>query len=47
MDCNATAIRYPDHPENNVKYHYGGINSSYNRIGMLLASRTLPHNNIH
>lgn len=23
MDCNATAIRYPDHPENNVTYHYG------------------------
>ena len=23
MDCNATAIRYPDHPESNVKYHYG------------------------
>ena len=26
----------PDHPENNVKYHYGGINSSYNRIGRLV-----------
>ena len=26
----------PDHPENNVKYHYGGINSSYNRIGRLM-----------
>ena len=36
-----TAINYPDYPENNVKYHYGGINSSYNRIGRLLASRTL------
>ena len=36
-----TAINYPDHPENNVKYHYGGINSSYNRIGRLLPSRTL------
>ena len=23
MDCNTTAIRYSDHPENNVKYHYG------------------------
>ncbi|WP_281032259.1 hypothetical protein [Hoylesella buccalis] len=23
MDCNTTAIRYPDHPKNNVKYHYG------------------------
>ena len=31
-----TAINYPDHPENNVKYHYGGINSSYNRIGRLM-----------
>ncbi len=31
-----TAIKYPDHPENNVKYHYGGINSSYNRIGRLM-----------
>ena len=30
------AINYPDHPENNVKYHYGGINSSYNRIGRLM-----------
>ena len=26
----------PDHPENNVKYHYGGINSSHNRIGRLM-----------
>ena len=31
-----TAINYPDHPENNVKYHYGGIHSSYNRIGRLM-----------
>ncbi|KGF40090.1 MULTISPECIES: RHS repeat-associated core domain-containing protein [Prevotellaceae] len=23
MDCNTTAIRYPDPPESNVKYHYG------------------------
>lgn len=23
MNCNATATRYPDHPESNVKYHYG------------------------
>ena len=30
------AINYPDHPENNVKYHYGGINSSHNRIGRLM-----------
>ena len=29
-------INYPDHPENNVKYHYGGVNSSYNRIGRLM-----------
>ena len=36
MDCNTTAINYPDHPENNVKYHYGGIHSSYNRIGRLM-----------
>ena len=33
-----TAINYPDHPENNVKYHYGGINSSHNRIGRLMLS---------
>ena len=26
----------PDHPENNVKYHYCGINSSYNRNGRLM-----------
>ena len=26
----------PDNDENNVKYHYGGINSSYNRIGRLM-----------
>ena len=31
-----TAINYPDHPKNNVKYHYGSINSSYNRIGRLM-----------
>ena len=31
-----TAINYPDHPKNNVKYHYGGIHSSYNRIGRLM-----------
>lgn len=36
-----TGIDYPDHPENNVKYYYGGIHSSNNRIGRLLASRTL------
>lgn len=36
-----TGINYPDHPENNVKYYYGGIHSSNNRIGRLLASRTL------
>ena len=30
-----TAINYPDHQENNMKYHYGGIHSSYNRIGRL------------
>ena len=23
MDCNTTPIRYSDHPENNVMYHYG------------------------
>ena len=28
-----TGINYPDHPENNVKYYYGGRNASQNRIG--------------
>lgn len=31
-----TGINYPDHPENNVKYYYGGRNASYNRIGRLM-----------
>ena len=31
-----TAINYPDHPENNVKYYYGGRNASQNRIGRLM-----------
>lgn len=31
-----TGISYPDHPENNVKYYYGGCNASYNRIGRLM-----------
>jgi RHS repeat-associated protein len=31
-----TGINYPDHPENNVKYHYGGRNASQNRIGRLM-----------
>ena len=31
-----TAINYPEHPENNVKYHYGDRNASYNRIGRLV-----------
>ena len=31
-----TGISYPDHPENNVKYYYGGRNASYNRIGRLM-----------
>ena len=26
----------PDHPENNVKYYYGGRNASQNRIGRLM-----------
>mgnify|MGYP000572757386 CR=1 FL=1 len=30
------AINYPDHPENNVKYYYGGRNASQNRIGRLM-----------
>ena len=30
------AINYPDHPENNVKYYYGGRNASQNRIGHLM-----------
>ena len=29
-------INYPDHPENNVKYYYGGRNASQNRIGRLM-----------
>ena len=31
-----TDINYPDHPENNVKYYYGGRNASQNRIGRLM-----------
>ena len=31
-----TAINYPDHPENNVKYHYGSATSSNNRVGRLM-----------
>ena len=31
-----TSINYPDHPENNVKYYYGGRNASQNRIGRLM-----------
>ena len=31
-----TGISYPDHPENNVKYYYGGRNASHNRIGRLM-----------
>ena len=31
-----TGISYPDHPENNVKYYYGGRNASQNRIGRLM-----------
>ena len=31
-----TGINYPDHPENNVKYYYGGRNTSQNRIGRLM-----------
>ena len=30
------AINYPDHPENNVKYHYGSATSSNNRVGRLM-----------
>lgn len=30
------AINYPNHPENNVKYHYGSATSSNNRIGRLM-----------
>ena len=29
-------INYPDHPENNVRYYYGGRNASQNRIGRLM-----------
>ena len=31
-----TGISYSDHPENNVKYYYGGRNASHNRIGRLM-----------
>ena len=31
-----TGINYPGHPENNVKYYYGGRNASQNRIGRLM-----------
>ena len=31
-----TGINYPDHPENDVKYYYGGRNASQNRIGRLM-----------
>ena len=31
-----TGINYPDHPENNVRYYYGGRNASQNRIGRLM-----------
>ena len=31
-----TAINYPEHPENNVKYHYGSATSSNNRVGRLM-----------
>ena len=31
-----TGINYPDHPENNVKYYYGGRNASQNRICRLM-----------
>ncbi|GHV15291.1 hypothetical protein FACS1894169_06230 [Bacteroidia bacterium] len=31
-----TAIMYPDHPENNVKYTYGNKNASNNRVGRLM-----------
>ena len=31
-----TGINNPDHPENNVKYYYGGRNASQNRIGRLM-----------
>ena len=31
-----TGISYSDHPENNVKYSYGGRNASHNRIGRLM-----------
>ena len=30
-----TGISYPDHPENNVRYYYGGRNASHNRKGRL------------
>lgn len=36
-----TCLSYPNHPESNVKYPYGSATSSNNRVGRLLASRTL------
>lgn len=30
-----SGISYPDHPENNVRYYYGGRNASHNRKGRL------------
>jgi RHS repeat-associated protein len=30
------SVTYPDHPENNVKYTYGGVNASFNGTGRLL-----------
>ncbi|MDR2887738.1 MAG: hypothetical protein LBV26_07055, partial [Bacteroidales bacterium] len=31
-----TAITYPNHPENNVRYTYGNKNAPYNRVGRLM-----------
>lgn len=31
-----TGTHYPDHPENNVKYYYGGRNAFHKRIGRLM-----------
>ena len=36
MKQSCIPYHYPDHPENNVKYYYGGRNASQNRIGRLM-----------
>jgi len=40
-----TAINYPDHPENNVKYHYGSATSSNN--GSVVKPSCTPPSHAH